>query len=262
MKLITIFNFPKEENYINLCAWWLHQARKYAVDLNIEIWHNQTEDYPIRWPESNGKEKSVTHIPKNTFDLKDYNDRIEWDSKALHNIGFKLYNLCRETEPFIFVDADAIIFEDLSHLVECSKDQPVIMVNHEKVEGHTAQIPFSFLNSGVQVVSDPSLLDFEKILSVFEEHGSNYIIPGTDQALLYQYFKHIGYDYTHPKVGHEWNHCAGLQSKNYLLNPYNKVSRPTMPESVFLPVCINHYWYDFKPWQIDCPFFKEFQNGN
>ena len=254
MKLITIANFTNTEDYNLLTHWWIDQALKFKGDLELEIWVDKKVENPI-------KTDRGTIIGKETFLLDIWNPNIVWDKKALHNIGFKLWNLCKETEPFIFIDLDAIIFQPLKHLVECSKDQSLIMVNHEKVEGHTTHLPYSFLNSGVQIVSDPQILNWKAILSTFEDGGCNYQVPGTDQAMLHQYLKHIGYDHTHPKVGHEWNHCAGLNAFRTAHFEDDLGNGPAMPDNIFQPVCINHYWYNFKPWQINCPFYKEFING-
>ena len=81
-------------------------------------------------------------------------------------------------------------------------------------------------------------LDFETIMKQ-QQKFSKFLYPGTDQSMLKTYFKYTGYDYTHPDIGFEWNHCAGVRT------PVNNV-------------CINHYWYNFKPWNIDCPLWLEY----
>ena len=78
-----------------------------------------------------------------------------------------------------------------------------------------------FLNSGVQLVSDPAFYDLDAILAVQNAAAplsraaeftkdEMFASPGTDQAVLYRYFRSIGYDYTHPEIGPEWNSCAGI----------------------------------------------------
>ena len=44
MKLITIFNFPDDDNYNKLCHWWLKQALE-NTDMPIEIWHQNNIDH-------------------------------------------------------------------------------------------------------------------------------------------------------------------------------------------------------------------------
>jgi len=232
MKIITIFNFPDEPKYNMLCQMWLDYATKNSSDIPIEIWY-ESEEQPkvnVGWKDFD----RVSFVRKGRYET-DYKLN---SPKEEHNIYFKLYNLCNETDPFIFIDADAILLKNIRHLIKAGIRKPVIMVNHQPIVGHTAHIPVKFLNSGVQVVSDPSLLDFNDIFWNNITHG--FIVPGTDQALLFRHFLINKYDYTHPDVGFEWNNCAGSNM------PLEKVG-------------INHYWYTFKPWNINCPLWKEYE---
>lgn len=240
MKLITIFNYPDDSKYNQLCSWWLKQAKKHA-NMPIHVWHEKDLDESLIV-------EGVIYERKIRQPLE-FMLQPEIQAKAEHNIGFKLYNLCQETEPFIFVDADAIIFSDLDPLVEASKDKPFICVDHQQVPGHSAAIPFKFLNSGVQVVSDPSMLDYDNLIrSLVEDQGLR--CPGTDQAMLFGYFQKIGYDYTHEKVGFGWNSCAG-----YSIIKEGKLVCEELDYAH--PVHINHYWHEFKPWIMDCPLWRQ-----
>ena len=242
MKLITIFNYPNTKNYNELCKWWLSQAKKHAGDVPIHVWHEEQLPGAL-------VVEDVTYEKKKRVDLSiDVPANIE--KKAKHNIGFKLYNLCKEKDPFIFIDADAIIFRDIDPLVEASKAKPFICVNHQQIPKHTTMIPFEFLNSGVQVVGDPTFLNFDEIVRRYEE-DDGFICPGTDQALLYSYCKEKDYDYTHEDIGSAWNSCAG----------YTTLSQRGGPMCAGLgeagnPVHINHYWYEFKPWTINCQLWE------
>ena len=241
MKLITIFNYPDEMKYNDLCWWWLDQAKKHACGLDIEVWYEHNVPAAMV--------PGVRREQKDRMPLEDLLPPQLIDEKAKHNVGFKLYNLCREDEPFIFVDADAIIFDDLSPLIDKSDDQPITMVNHQIIEGHTKHIPFKFLNSGVQICSDPDFLNFKKLMRSAREDGQ-YIVPGTDQAILYSYFKKRKYNYTHKDIGYGWNSCAGFTQEV----DGKPVCKGLGKE---YPVHINHYWYNYKPWQIDCPFYNQ-----
>lgn len=233
MKLITIFNFPNEENYNNLCQWWATQALEKS-DLKIEIWHLGDISH------LNIINKRISFVKKESIDIKDLLPSTCFSKKAQHNIGFKLYNLCKEPEPFIFIDADAILLKDIRPALKASKDKPFIAIDHQNIPGHTSHINFKFLNSGVQICSDPSILDFDDIVKVQNLHD-NFIVPGTDQSMICTYFQHIKYDYIHPLIDWRWNNCAGL-SKD--IND----------------IAINHYWYDFKPWKINCKLWIDYKS--
>lgn len=230
MKLITIFNFPDRSNYNVLCEWWLECAMIHT-NLDIEIWYRDSITH------LNKKSGRVTLKKKPEVSLHQLLPQNIITDKVRHNVGFKLYNLCQEVEPFIFVDADAIILKDIQPLLDVAADKPFIAVDHQSIPGHTSHIPEKFLNSGVQVCSDPGFLNFSELLK-HQQKYSRFVYPGTDQSILNTYFKDTGYDYTHPMIGFEWNHCAGV--KNHIDN-----------------ICINHYWYNFKPWNINCPLWLE-----
>jgi hypothetical protein len=78
-------------------------------------------------------------------------------------------------------------------------------------------------------------------------------VPGTDQACLWTYFQSIGYDYTHPAVGPEWNACAGTVAVNQGADGrwHGRI------EGMEADVRINHYWGPFKPWRIGCPIYQD-----
>lgn len=238
MKIITICNYPDNKNTNILCHWWLNQVLTNS-ELEVEIWYEKSINNPLL---ENIKTNRVRYIQKSRIDPKPLLISCNLDNKANHNIGFKLYNLCQEKDPFIFIDMDAIILKNIKTLLEASREQPVIMVNHQEIEGHTKHLPepikHNFLNSGLQIVSDPRLMDFDEIIK-YQRMRRGYIVPGYDQALIFNYFRNINYDYTHPKVGYEWNNAAGSN----------------MPLDM---VCINHYWLDFKPWLINCPLWKRY----
>ena len=231
MKIISIFNFPNDDNYNSLCDWWLQNALKYS-DLPIEVWYEDNK--PAVWKPSD----RVSYLQKERLDIEPLLPNNLVSDKSKHNVGFKLHNLCSEVEPFIFIDADAIVLKDIQPLIEASKRKPFITVDHQDIPGHTSHIPFKFLNSGLQVCSDPAILDFKNILHYQNLHTA-FLCPGTDQSMLYTYFGYIDYDYTDPEIDWRWNNCAGF------CRDLEEIS-------------INHYWYKFKPWTIECPAWKDF----
>ena len=238
MKVITIFNFPNEDNYNKLCHWWLKQALE-NTDLPIEIWHSNNIDH-LDFEEMSNDQVSV--IQKQQFDITSTLHPALVSEKAKHNVGFKLYNLCNEVESFIFIDADAIIFKSLETLVEAARRRPFIAVDHQDIPGHTSHIRDKFLNSGVQVCSLTEIFSFEHIIQCQNFH-KRYLVPGTDQSMLWTYFKYLEYDYTDSEIDWRWNNCAGFCDN-------------------FDQICINHYWYKFKPWTINCPKWNNFIKNN
>lgn len=237
MKIITIFNFPNQQNYNNLCRWWVNQCLKHS-ELDIEIWYRDNIDH------LKILNKRISFIKKDEVKISSLLKSNLISDKAQHNIGFKLYNLCKESEPFIFIDADAILLKNITPLLDASKDKPFIAIDHQNITGHTSHIPYKFLNSGVQVCTDTNILDFNEIVKV-QNLYKEFVIPGTDQSMIWSYFKHIKYDYTHPKIDWRWNNCAGF------VNVKDDDS-----------VAINHYWFNYKPWNINCSLWRDYIQTN
>lgn len=245
MNIITIFNYPDDEKYNNMFKIWLLQALySKSITKNINKIKILTE--------------GINEKLQNFVKLIDCDD-VLIESKTrkplsnvphrwLHNVGFKLYNLCLETEPYIFVDADAIIMTDLNDVVLASKDKPFICIDHQTIPKHTDKFDFKFMNTGFFVVSDTSFMDFDKIYNCKQV----FKCPGTDQYLLNNYCRYLNYDYKHDIVHFGWNSCGG-----YKTVIGEKIYSYGLPESHQIHVL--HYWDVFKPWITPCPIYKNLE---
>lgn len=176
------------------------------------------------------------------------------DQYLLPNIKHKLFYLTQLDFEFIYLDYDTYICSDLAYLWDRRKDKPFIATTHQSnIKKHTDKLP-AFMNSGLQIISDNSFLNFDKLIEFGQKLNFRFDVPGTDQALLHHYMQDIGYNYLHPEIGHEWNSCAGYgivtidDEYNFHIEYQNGSDK--------YPVRINHYWDEFKPWQINCPIFE------
>jgi hypothetical protein len=182
------------------------------------------------------------------------------------NLQFKLPNLSSLTFPFLYLDADMYVLGDLNYLWQRRAAKPWIAIDHQRIpiDPRTHRSPF--LNSGLQLVSNPKFYDLDAILAVqnavvplskFREvrKAEMFSGPGHDQAVLHRYFTTIGYDYTHPEIGLGWNSCAGITDV-WQENGQWKAHTRTLAENH--EVFIIHYWDQFKPWVIDCPIYRSY----
>lgn len=180
---------------------------------------------------------------------------------APNNVKNKLYNLCNLNFEFIYLDLDMYVNADLSFLWEKRKEKPFIATIHQKnIRGknslHIDQ-KNAFMNSGLQIVSDPDILNYNDFFNFGKKTNFAFSIKGTDQALLNEYFKSINYDFNHEKIGCEWNSCAAYG----LVFKYNNKFKITYKnENLLYTVKINHYWNEFKPWNINCPIFNYYKD--
>lgn len=182
------------------------------------------------------------------------------------NLRFKLANLAALPYPFLYLDADMFMLSDLAPLWERRRDKPWMGVDHQWVPSDDRTHRAPFLNSGLQLVSDPDFYDLEAILAAqnavvpLARHAEvpkrqMFATPGQDQAVLYRYFRAIGYDYTHPAVGPEWNSCAGVTA---IWRDGDRWRGRTRGLANDHDVRIVHYWSQFKPWAIRCPAYESY----
>jgi hypothetical protein len=242
MNLITFFNYPDEKIYFNMFKIWLMQVIKCKQQTqklkDIIIITEKLSDGIVLFL----KTINLSYVKIIYGSYYEHVDNTK-PKKWVHNVYFKFYNLCLQTEPYIFLDADAFIMKDLNEAIEISNAKPFICVNHQTIKGHTEQYPFKFLNTGFTIVSDPTFFNFEIILNT----PIKYSCPGTDQMMVYNYCKTINYDYTHPNIHWGYNSCSAF--KKILDN--GKIISDGIPEKH--EIYVLHYWYHYKPWtQCNC----------
>ena len=243
MNIVTIMKYDfKQRHDIVMCLMWAHSTYKASCG-NARITILVEKPLP----------ESMVNI------LNKYNAEVEVcptyeEIPGLHhNYRFKLYNLTHLDYPFIFMDCDILVMGNLQYLWDRRDDKPWIGIDHQlNIPGHTKDK--LFLNSGVQIVGDPLFYNFERIMDSAKEQNFKYEVPGKDQAAIYTHFKKIGYDYTHPEIGPEWNACAGFCRLK--MDDLCYWSGTCIGLGEEYPVYINHYWHNYKPWLTGCPAFE------
>ena len=247
MNIVTVMNYRDSDvRSLLLCRIWLEAVQRHAPGAAITILTAQ--------PLPAGLREQVDRCDNVRVVTGEYDPevRVPRAPLAMHNIFFKLYQLSRIGEPFLYLDADTVVLESLAPLWRCRHDKPWIGVDHQRnLPGQTGSR--AFLNSGVQLVGDPGFYAYDRILACAREQQFRFTVPGTDQACLWTYFQSIGYDYTHPAVGPAWNACAGTVAVNRGADGrwHGRI------EGMEADVRINHYWGPFKPWRIGCPIYQD-----
>lgn len=254
VKVVTIMNYPPDPRYRRMCYAFLDTAIANGAG-SVTILY---EDHP----------PAVSAEHRRAADIEVIRGRSVDVGHPHFNLRFKLPNLAALDFPFLFLDADTVTLSDLRPLWAKRHDKPWVGVNHQWVPQDPRTHRSPFLNSGVQLVGDPSFYDLDAILAVQNAvaplrradefaKGEMFACPGADQAMLFRYFTAIGYDYTHPQVGHGWNSCAGVTK--VVRNTAGRWAGHTTGLPDVYPVHINHYWSQFKPWAIGCPLYASYQ---
>lgn len=253
VKVVTIMNYPPDPRYRQMCHAFLDTVISNGAASITVLYDDQP---PV---------VSVEHLARADVELVPCRSH---DVGHPHfNLRFKLANLASLNYPFLFLDADTVTLSDLRPLWAKRHAKPWIGVNHQWVPADPRTHRSPFLNSGVQLVGDPTFYDLAAILAAQEAvaplrraaeftKAEMFACPGADQALLYRYFRSIGYDYTHPEVGPGWNSCAGVTAVRRGRD--GKWEAHTVGLDSVYPVHVMHYWSQFKPWKIDCPVYHSY----
>lgn len=249
-KVVSIVDYPHEPHFARMCYAFLDSVIANGAESVTLLY----ETHEPRVAPEHRRAADVEVIRGRSFDV----------GHPHFNLRFKLANLAALDHPFLFIDADTFVLDSLLPLWELRHEKPWIGVDHQWVPSDARTHRGPFLNSGVQLVGDPSFYDLGAILAAqnavvpLSLHATvpkreMFATPGQDQAVLFRYFRSIGYDYTHPRAGSEWNSCAGVtkierdgdrwRGHTFGLNPNHDVR-------------IVHYWSQFKPWAIDCPVYR------
>ena len=253
LKVVAIANYPPEPRYVRMLYVFLDSIIAHGAQSVTLLYEDHR---PVVAPEH-----------RRAIDLDVVRAHSHDVGHPHFNLRFKLANLATLDFPFLYLDIDMVVLSDLQHVWSRRHDQPWVGIDHQVVPGDSRTQRTPFLNSGLQLVGDPSFYDLDAILAV-----QNAAVPlarhtelkplemfpcsGMDQAILFRYFRTIGYDYTHPEIGGGWNCCAGVTE---LRREGGHWKGHSVAQNPNFEVHINHHWDQFKPWKIDCPIYRSYE---
>jgi hypothetical protein len=252
LKVVSIMDYPREPRFLRMCYVFLDSVLAHGAKSVTLVYEKHP---PIIAPEHRG-----------AADIELLKGRSHDVGHPHFNLRFKLPNLARLKFPYLYLDADMVVLSDLNYLWKRRTLKPWIGIDHQRIpiDPRTHRSPF--LNSGLQLVSEPAFYDLGAILDVqnavapLSRHremkkADMFACPGHDQAVLFRYFRAIGYDYTHPEIGWEWNSCAGVTEVRAAGKGWKARTRGLARDH---EVHVLHYWSQFKPWAIDCPIYRSY----
>lgn len=249
LHVVSIMNYPADQKFLRMGQLFLDSVLAHGADKITLLYEDSA---PQLTPQQQRSGKIVLR-QGHSVDV----------GHPHFNLRFKLPNLTQLDEPFLFLDADTLVLSDLHELWQYRHDKPWIGINHQWVPSDPRTHRTPFLNSGVQLVGEPRFYHLAAILAAqnavvpLSRHSEMaklemFPCPGNDQAVLFRYFQSIGYDYTHPQIGPEWNSCAGVTQVSWEQDHWQA---QTVGLEKNHDVKLIHYWSQFKPWLIDCPIY-------
>ena len=252
LKVVSIMNYPREPRLLRMCYAFLDSVIAGGTESVTLLYEDRP---PVVAPEH-----------RRAADVEVVRARSHDVGHPHFNLRFKLANLASLNFPFLYLDADTYVTGDLRFLWARRHDKPWVGVDHQWVPSDPRTHRPPFLNSGVQLVGDPAFYDLGAILAVQDAvaplrraaeftKDQMFACPGTDQALLFRYFRAIGYDYTHPEIGPAWNSCAGVTA---VRREGGRWAARTTGLATEYDVRVIHYWSQFKPWAIGCPVYESY----
>ncbi len=252
LKVVTIMNYPPDARLQRMCYVFLDSVIAHGAKSVTVLYEDQV---PVVAPEH-----------RRAIDIEVVRYRSQDIGHSHFNLRFKLANLASIKYPFLYLDADTVVLDDLNYLWSRRHAKPWIGIDHQWIpsDPRTHRVPF--LNSGVQLVSDPSFYDLNAILAVQNSYApltraaeftkdQMFACPGADQAVLFRYFSVTNYDYTHAEIGPAWNSCAGVTEVSRLETRWRARTRGLATDH---DVSLIHYWSQFKPWVVHCPIYASY----
>ncbi len=254
LKVVTIMNYAPDPRYRRMCYAFLDSVISHGA-ASVTILY---EDQP----------PTVAPEHRRTVDIEVVRCQSHDIGHPHFNLRFKLANLAALDFPFLYLDADTVVLGDLNYLWSRRHAKPWVGIDHQMIPADPRTHRSPFLNSGVQLVSDPAFYDLRAILAVqnaaapLEPRGGvrergNVCLPrdGSGDSV--------------PILPRDWVrlHTPGDRAGMEQLrrgHGGNAAGDRWKAHTRGLPadhdVYLMHYWSQFKPWMIDCPIYASYAN--
>ncbi|MCE9563133.1 MAG: hypothetical protein K8U57_13905 [Planctomycetes bacterium] len=252
LKVVTIMNYPPESRLQRMCYAFVDSVIAHGTQSLTVLY----EEHP----------PVISSEHRRAIDLEVVKCRSHDIGHPHFNLRFKLANLASLDFPFLYLDADTVVIDDLNYLWSRRHAKPWVGIDHQWIPSDPRTHRPPFLNSGVQLVSDPAFYDLDAILAVQNSvaplsraaeftKDQMFACPGADQAVLFRYFRGIDYDYRHLEIGPAWNSFAGV---THVKREGDQWLARTHGLDADHDVSLIHYWSQFKPWVVGCPIYASY----
>ena len=182
---------------------WLYLVKRTNPQAKITVFHGKHIDVIKEFGSSFS---GVTFSELDTHKVLPYMDTRGYTAPSQDLILAMYRQFEREQQPkkYIFAEADAWILGPLDEWWKAADEKPYIGIEERVMRnGH------HLINTGTYSYNSLNFLTYSKLLRQYQK-DKTISIPIGEQGLTNAYFKSIGYDCTHPRVGFEYNcYAAG-----------------------------------------------------
>jgi len=199
--IATVMNYDDPAG-VAMCKGWLYLARRFNPHAKLIVFHHdkigQVKEFGKRLGDVEFERIDVGKIMPHT----------QFVGHAPPSQDMTIGAWVRVEEmglgKFLFAEADAWILGSLEDWWHTADQKPYISV----IEQHNFH-GADFFNAGTYSYnSKEGFVTYRKMMEQYEADGNRIAISLGDQGLLNAYFRRIGYDWSHPRIGVEYNAWA------------------------------------------------------
>jgi hypothetical protein len=244
MHIITIMNYKKAEEIL-MCKIWIYLAKRFNPNASITILFNT----PIPEIKTYAERFSMIRFIKikNDFVKKRLtHGYVAHPMQELQLAVWKVVELLH-IKKFIYLDADAYILDSLKEWWDIIDSKPYIAISERLLDSRI------LFNCGIHSYSSTKrFITYKKLLTQYHADGNTIKIISGEQGLTNAYFRRIGYDCSHPLIGHQYNsiakYCAVKKATDNEIIVYS--GRYPLIEALkrFISDRGNFWWEDWLWW--------------
>lgn len=203
MEIVTVMNYDSPQG-ITMCKIWFYLMNRFNPDANIKVFYKD---------KICGIHEFGSRFPNVEFIELDYDGNFLTHDKMIgrtipsQDLTLATWRWVEENNfnKFICVEADAWTLAPLDELWSLLDEKPYIGITERQAYDKPS------INTGVYGYNNAEgFVSYTRLMEEYYRSGGILGVLG-DQWLTNSLFRHINYDFTHPKIGFEYN-CFAIGS--------------------------------------------------
>lgn len=247
MKIITIMEYSDRmgKNYVDMTKIWLHRLSKYAPDFEVELLYVHKKNNALFTESYQKFLENFPNVHTKKIERMGYKYKHK-GSGSPSNFDYK-YSTWLQDPPFILMDTDIFLFNNLKEFYKEAKGNPFVGLGHgsyHRKQERALNGGFFYLEESGFLNPDVAKEDFKNL---YPSQADQYIM---DQNALAAHLKAKKYDPFLVEEGERWN-WYGRES-----DPLVDGAIEQAVDEKGRPLCAVHFFGGMKPWR--CSQWKSF----